>query len=221
MSNYKVLKVSSQEPRKWHNDKFNSDTFYIKCMLEGHDRPVEIGKRSPDAIKEGDIVSGTIQDKPDFEADGFKAESKFGGGYSGGGKPAYKDNSDGQRQGMCFNNATSYVNSTVDSNLSPAAWARQVYDYANALYALGDLGGSESTNPKGMTRLTAKADSQITSTETTSKSASIPGILNADQPKNGDGLTDDEWLDQFTKGVEADNYNNISQEEYDQIAKLF
>lgn len=88
MSDYTIEKVSQQEPRKWHNDKFNSDTWYIKVKLQGVERAVEIGKRSPDALKAGDTVHGTIQSKPDFEADGFKADAvPFGGGA---GKPAYQ-----------------------------------------------------------------------------------------------------------------------------------
>lgn len=55
------------------------------------------------------------------------------------GKPAYKDNSDGQRQGMCINNAANYVAATeltLDSN----EWAAMTHTYARALYTLGDLG---------------------------------------------------------------------------------
>lgn len=53
-------------------------------------------------------------------------------------KLAYKDNSDGQRQGMCINNAANYVNAN-EKDLTPVAWAEQVWRYANALYNFGDL----------------------------------------------------------------------------------
>lgn len=60
-------------------------------------------------------------------------------------RPPYKDNSDGQRQGMCFNNAATFVSNHVEllTQVSrPAAehWAKIVYEYANALYLMGDLG---------------------------------------------------------------------------------
>lgn len=54
-------------------------------------------------------------------------------------KPAYKDNSDGQRQGMCINNAANFVNALATPDMSDAAWANMVHAYASALYALGDL----------------------------------------------------------------------------------
>ena len=60
---------------------------------------------------------------------------------AGASKPAYKDNSDGMRQGMCFNNAAAYVNTLefVNGALTNAEWAQLVFDYAQALYRLGDL----------------------------------------------------------------------------------
>lgn len=55
-------------------------------------------------------------------------------------KPAYKDNSDGMRQGMCFNNAANYV-ATLEFKqaLTDAEWATTVFAYAQALYRMGDL----------------------------------------------------------------------------------
>lgn len=76
MSEYKIVQVSEQPPREYYNEKFNSTTYYIKVKLEGHDRPVSIGKRSPDALKAGDTVYGNIvpSDPSKFETDNFKAE---------------------------------------------------------------------------------------------------------------------------------------------------
>lgn len=54
-------------------------------------------------------------------------------------KPAYKDNSDGMRQGMCINNAANYVANSGDEVLSAKGWAETVHAYATALYSLGDL----------------------------------------------------------------------------------
>lgn len=62
-----------------------------------------------------------------------------------GGKPAYKDNSDGMRQGMCFNNAANYV-ATLEfpKALTDAEWSTTVFAYAQALYRLGDLNKPDS-----------------------------------------------------------------------------
>lgn len=48
--------------------------------------------------------------------------------------------SDGQRQGMCINNAANYVNSMATELVDADTWAKTVYAYANALYLMGDLG---------------------------------------------------------------------------------
>lgn len=60
-------------------------------------------------------------------------------------KPSYKDNSDGQKQGMAINNAAAYVLSTSQELLSPEEWAKQVTAYAKALYQSSDLSTKEST----------------------------------------------------------------------------
>ena len=52
------------------------------------------------------------------------------------------EKSDGQRQGMCFNNAANFVNGTLNSTgevVSPEQWAKMVFTHAKALYSLGDL----------------------------------------------------------------------------------
>ena len=57
-----------------------------------------------------------------------------------GAKPAYKDNSDGMRQGMCFNNAANFVNTLVfEKTLTDREWADLTFAYAQALYLKGDL----------------------------------------------------------------------------------
>ena len=60
-------------------------------------------------------------------------------------KKVWKDNSDGMRQGMCFNNASNYVEAISPEPLAPADWARAVKAYAQALYLLGDLAAEEET----------------------------------------------------------------------------
>ena len=71
--NYKVIKVSEQEPKKYEGQY--GTTYYIKVMLEGHTKPVEIGKKTPDAIKVGDELYGEVI-PTEYQADKFKAERK-------------------------------------------------------------------------------------------------------------------------------------------------
>lgn len=141
MADYKILKVSSEMPRTWGENAMK--TYYIKTMLEGHPRPVEVGKKKPDALSPGMVIHGEIQPKPQFEADGFKPDASAfqapGQTSFGASKPAYKDNSDGMRQGMCMNNAAAYVTASTKKELTGDEWATKVYDYANALYNKGDL----------------------------------------------------------------------------------
>lgn len=73
MSEYKVSKVSEQEPKKY--DGQYGTTYYIKVMLDGHSKPVEIGKKTPDAIKVGDVMYGEVI-PTEYQTDKFKAEKK-------------------------------------------------------------------------------------------------------------------------------------------------
>jgi hypothetical protein len=89
MSEYKVTKVSEQEPKKF--DGQYGTTYYIKVMLDGHTKPVEIGKKTPDAIKVGDVLTGTVI-PTEYQTDKFKAERP---GFTSGAKrvedPAKQD----------------------------------------------------------------------------------------------------------------------------------
>lgn len=81
MADYKIVKVSQQPPREWYNETYKSTTYYIKVQLEGHNKPVEIGKKKPDALKAGDVVSGKIIPKDGYPNDNFKPDPvSFGGG---------------------------------------------------------------------------------------------------------------------------------------------
>jgi hypothetical protein len=73
MSEYKVIKVSEQEPKKF--DGQYGTTYYIKVMLDGHSKPVEIGKKTPDAIKVGDVMYGEVI-PTEYQTDKFKGERK-------------------------------------------------------------------------------------------------------------------------------------------------
>lgn len=78
---YKIKRVSEQEPRVWDGDY--GTIYYIKVELEGHEKPVEIGKKDPKALKAGDTVYGDIKPS-DYANDGFKSAKRpesGGGGY--------------------------------------------------------------------------------------------------------------------------------------------
>jgi hypothetical protein len=159
---YKVIAVAPGEAKPYTNNY--GTTYYRDVRLADaqgreHPKPVSLGKKSADAFQVGMELYGHILVEQSFPTDKFKAASKQQAGFAAtpppqpsnvayNPKPAYKDNSDGQRQGMCFNNAANYVNSRKDSdNYTAEQWAEWVHKYANALYKLGDLGG-ETSSPK-------------------------------------------------------------------------
>lgn len=81
---YKIGMIDGSEPRKWSGP--NGDVFYITVGLEGHPKLVSIGKKSPDALKVGDTVYGTIV-PTDYLTDKWKGEAppQGSGGKGGGG----------------------------------------------------------------------------------------------------------------------------------------
>lgn len=87
MAEYKITKVSQEEPREWGEG--TNKTYYIKVMLDGHERPVSIGKKKPDALKVGDTVYGTITETQ-YETDKFTAD-KMQGVFS---KPSFQPRED-------------------------------------------------------------------------------------------------------------------------------
>jgi hypothetical protein len=137
---YKISKVSSSEPRKYESEY--GTVYYIKVMLEGHKKPVSIGKKSPDALKEGDVVYGDIQVKPDYDEDGFKAVKKpDGGGYSRGGK-----SQDEQNAIIKMNALTNSVNYHKDVLSSEEMSVKLILETATEFYNW--VKGSSETVPK-------------------------------------------------------------------------
>ena len=82
---YTITKVSEKPPREYEGSY--GKVYYTKVMLQGHDKPVEIGKKQPNSLKVGDIVAGDIKPSQ-YEADGFKAIKKD---FNGGSKFQPKD----------------------------------------------------------------------------------------------------------------------------------
>lgn len=75
---YKITKVSDDEPKVWGEGE--RKTYYIKVMLEGHEKPVTIGKKKPGALSVGMTVEGDII-PTEYAEDKFKASTgSFGGG---------------------------------------------------------------------------------------------------------------------------------------------
>lgn len=116
--------------------------------FEGDAREVKLSRKQP--VVAGQVENGTIVDGKYgayFKKDPFVPGQKATGApapSSVPSKPAYKDNSDGQRQGMCLNNAANFVAAQHPSDpnripLNYTEWANEVHAYASALYALGDL----------------------------------------------------------------------------------
>lgn len=86
---YKITQVSVQAPREWAGPK--GTVYYIKVKLDGHAKPVSIGKKAPDALHVGDTVYGTVTEDFTHDEDKFKSEQNpsYGGAPSAGSKPAY------------------------------------------------------------------------------------------------------------------------------------
>lgn len=90
MADYRITKISQEEPREWKNPQ-GGTIYYHKVMLEGWDKPVSIGKQKPHSLAVGQTVSGTILIEAGRPEDKFKADPKpFGGGGGGSSKPAYQ-----------------------------------------------------------------------------------------------------------------------------------
>jgi hypothetical protein len=100
---YKITQISAEAPREWQGPK--GTVYYIKVKLEGHPKPVSIGKRSPDSLRVGDSVYGTITSDPNRNEDKFKAEQQVSSGYS----PSTKTVS-----GKTFDDRTMYVSYAKD-----------------------------------------------------------------------------------------------------------
>lgn len=85
MAEYRITRVSQDVPREWgQGDK---KTYYIKVMLDGHSKPVSIGKNSPTALKVGDTVTGRIVETQ-YAEDKWEHERKA---FTGGGFKADPD----------------------------------------------------------------------------------------------------------------------------------
>ncbi len=130
--------VKSTMPTGKANEKFGQE-FYVQFNESEQAFPLwfksapEIGKEIDGEIKDGKFKKIRKEWNPNAAPEG---DAK-------GPAPArvpYKDNSDGMRQGMCFNNAANFVNTLVfEKTLTDREWADLTFAYAQALYLKGDL----------------------------------------------------------------------------------
>lgn len=67
---YQVRVLSEDPPKEWKSPAGNV-VYYIEVMVEGHDKPISVGKKSPDALKVGDTIWGDII-PTEFPVDKFK-----------------------------------------------------------------------------------------------------------------------------------------------------
>lgn len=73
MSEYVIEMIDSEPAKRW--DGPNGTVWYKNVGLGGHPKPVSIGKKTPDALKVGDTVYGTIV-PTDYLTDKWKGEAK-------------------------------------------------------------------------------------------------------------------------------------------------
>lgn len=140
---YKVIQISPEQPRKW--DGPHGAVYYIDVMLEGHAKPVSIGKKSPDALKAGATVYGDIEES-DFVADKFKAAKEFN--QTGTTASESVDTQESIWRSVALNNATALQAARVSNNTDNTATndAHYVLEIAEILYAW--LAQKPSEQPK-------------------------------------------------------------------------
>lgn len=129
--------VKSTMPTGKANEKFGQE-FYVQFNETEQAFPLwfksapEVGKEIDGEIKDGKFKKIRKEWNPQDPTTPSATTS--------GTKPVYKDNSDGMRQGMCFNNAANFVNTLVfEKTLTDREWADLTFAYAQALYLKGDL----------------------------------------------------------------------------------
>lgn len=76
MPDYRINWVDDNPPKQWVGPK--GTVFYINVMIDDHAKPVSVGKRTSNALKVGDVISGDIV-PTDYDTDKFKAAPPAGG----------------------------------------------------------------------------------------------------------------------------------------------
>lgn len=144
---YTITRVSQGPPREYTGDY--GTTYYVKCMLQGHERPVEIGKKEKNSLKVGDTVFGDIipsvlneMGEPKFPTDSFKPSKKpFSGDYKG--KP--KDEAAIKAMWAIGQSVTFHTSVTSDTTAS----VTDIESTAKSFYAMVDRVKNTGTQSEG------------------------------------------------------------------------
>ena len=141
MAEFQDYTISNVMATGEESEKFGHE-YYVK-FAESADTVKVWRKTEP---KEGDVWNGKI-DGNKFVKPPYNPEAKKTAPAASTKATGYKrvDNSDGQRQGMCINNAANYVNNTQGDKLEAKDWANMVHSFAQALYNKGDLTKTEGS----------------------------------------------------------------------------
>lgn len=170
---YKITKVSTQEPRKWDGPK--GTVYYINVMLEGHQRPVSIGKKAPDALKPGDTVYGDIE-PTSYAADKFKSQQNPGqGNFQKGKQP--------------MDPTTMYVSYAKDLLVEVVKTSKDATEYEQKLKVLIELIAKQGKHLKQLVEEEQKEEEQKPTKEEANQEA-IAAIIEdkIDEPFNLDDL---------------------------------
>lgn len=182
MAEYKITKVSQEAPKEYQGE--HGTTYYIKVMIDGHERPVSIGKKKPDALKVGDTVYGTITETQ-YDTDKFTAD-KMQGGYAGGKSNYQPRDDDAIRAQFAIKTAAGMATSFVRTTNDLEGW---IEIEAKKLYAMVDrVKGSEQpktgydTFKQAGEAVKAKQDTPVSNEEVDSLINSGEEISLADIP---------------------------------------
>lgn len=112
---------------------FNEDDREVKMSRQ---KAIEVGQEENGTIMENKFGAYFKKDpyNPDLSQGANPVKKEW--------TPMKRDNSDGMRQGMCINNAANQVaaaQKVTGKVLGTDVWADVVFEYAQALYAKGDL----------------------------------------------------------------------------------
>lgn len=139
-----ILKIKTIDSRVGWTNPNNPDMISYDLTIEVGDKKAEARTYSKAVAEVG--FEGEVETYEKNDHTYLKQKQREGGftPRSFGRTPA-RDNSDGQRQGMCINNAANYINSQ-SKDYTPVEWADRVWRYANTLYGLGDLKKESNTS---------------------------------------------------------------------------
>lgn len=111
-----------------------------KYLVQFNEYQGDVSVSRKDAINVGDVFNGEV--KVNSYGAYFKKDPTPVSMEIADKAKSYKPGkqaSDGQRQGMCLNNAANYVSQHGTKIMTPDEWADTVHSYAEALYNKGDL----------------------------------------------------------------------------------